>query len=376
MYVRWVLCLALMTSFVVRGVRVARGRQWRLHASAPASSPAAAVTASSPALTPTSEYEYLDSGNNRRLERFGGALVIRNCPSAVWAPGLPPSAWAEAPLQHDGTAWSGLEHMPASWRARVRRDQVFELAPSEQGQVGVFPEQMEQWRWIRESVQRGLASSSSSSPSRSFSSPSSSSGGSEDCLRVLNGFAYTGGSTMAALGALESLESLRDGATTTTTTTSSSRVGSVNVTHLDASSAAVKWAQRNVAASGLAALPCRFIVDDCATFLKREIARGKRYDGLIFDPPAFGRAAGGKTWKLDKDLPTLVDLMSQLLSDRPAFVLLSCHDPAWGGPQLQALLEAVGPRGGRLERGEMGLQSRAGGRPLGLGSYARVRWGR
>ena len=291
---------------------------------------------SSLAATPqlSSQYEFLDCGNQRRLERFGEHLVCRNCPSALWAPGLPMSSWEAATLQHDGSKWTGGA-AAEGWRVVMCGDLVFELAPSEQGQVGIFPEQQEQWEWIRRVLAGWGDSEKATVP------------------RVLNGFAYTGGSTMAALSGHRN----------------------VNVTHLDASSSAINWATSNVAAAGWGQRPVRFITDDCLTFLRREVKRGKKYEGLIFDPPAFGRGGGSKIWKLKKDMPSLVGLLSQLLSDRPAFLLLTCHDPDWSAKDLRALLQSQRlPAGGQVESGDMSLvpPGGSGGKVLPLGCFVRV----
>lgn len=298
--------------------------------------------ASSLAATPqlSSQYEFLDCGNQRRLERFGEHLVCRNCPSALWAPGLPLSSWEAATLKHDGSKWTGGA-TAEGWRVVMCGDLAFELAPSEQGQVGIFPEQQEQWEWIRR-VLAGWGDLEAGADSEQAAV----------VPRVLNGFAYTGGSTMAALSGHRN----------------------VNVTHLDASSSAINWASRNVAAAGWGERPVRFIADDCLTFLRREVKRGKKYEGLIFDPPAFGRGGGSKIWKLKKDMPSLVDLLSQLLSDRPAFLLLTCHDPDWSAKDLRALLQSQGLPKGQLESGEMSLvpPSGSGGKALPLGCFVRV----
>lgn len=123
-------------------------------------------------------------------------------------------------------------------------------------------------------------------------------------IRVCNGFAYTGGSTLASLSAIDG----------------------VQVTHLDAAKSFVQWAKQNIQTSCLSGKEVRYIVDDCMTFIDREIKRGKLYEGLIFDPPAFGRGPDGKVWRIETDLPVLVKKSRQLLSEKPAFVLLSCHD--------------------------------------------------
>jgi len=291
------------------------------------------------------DYEFLDCGNQRRLERFGKYLVARNCPSAIWAPGLASDVWGSVDFQHNGEQWIGIDSEKDldKWKVLAGPDLLFGLAPSDQGQVGIFPEQQDQWQWINKALSVHECPIGNT-------------------VRVLNGFAYTGGSTMAALSGRKH----------------------INVTHLDASTSAVNWASRNVASSSLVeggdsdgGPQVRFIVEDCTTFLKREIKRGKKYDALIFDPPAFGRGGGNKIWKLKKDLPVLVDLLSQLLSDHPVLLLLSCHDPDWGPKDLQALLQSCNvPKGGLLECGDMRLTPAQNGRgkALPLGCFARYSW--
>jgi 23S rRNA (cytosine1962-C5)-methyltransferase len=169
-------------------------------------------------------------------------------------------------------------------------------------------------------------------------------------LRVLNAFAYTGAATLAAAGA-----------------------GEVATVHLDGARGAVTWARRNAALCGLESRPIRWIVDDVMTFLRREKKRGSRYDGFLLDPPAFGRGAGGRTWELDRDLPGLLGLTRELLSDIPAFVLLTCHDPALTPEGLAAQVRAAGYAGpGNPEAGTLVLHPEGAGRAL-PGSLF-VRW--
>ena len=212
---------------------------------------------------------------------------------------------------------------------------MFLLSPSPQGQVGLFPEQTDNWRWIRSTL-------SSYTPRC----------GEGRNAAVLNGFAYTGGSTLAALSP-----------------------GGVVVTHLDASRSFNLCAARNVNASygDLGNPYVRYVTEDCMTFVTREIRRGNTYDMLIFDPPAFGRF-GNKVWKLDNDLEPLVEAFSSLLSDSPCGVCLSCHDVNWPSPRLASLLrEKLRSRGGSVTSGNMELSSCVDGssKSLKMGCYAR-----
>ena len=318
------------------------------------------------------DYEYLDSGNQRRLERFGDTLVVRPCPSATWNSGLARSAWREAKVVYENGEWRGVDHLPKKsdgsneldWKVAIHPNLVLNLAMSEQGQVGMFPEQINNWNWIRFMCTRAkLVMNRSGSANDGIPAAATSVVDEEDAkknLKVLNSFAYTGGSSLAALG-----------------------ISGVNVTHLDASKTFVSWAQKNAESSGLRdKLGARFLVDDTMTFLQREKRRERRYHGMILDPPAFGRGPKGKgksgsnTWKLDKDLPELVELLPDVLARKPAFLLLTCHDPKWPARKLQTLLQhAHGmPRRGIYETQEMVLRSTRGGVDLPMGHSVRVSW--
>jgi len=233
-------------------------------------------------------YEFLDCGNERRLERFGEILVDRPAPQALFPPSLPQSEWDRADARFErgdsDSRWDFRRELPESFPFLL--DEIrMELRFSPNGQVGIYPEQRDNWRWIQRQT------GESSSP-----------------LKVLNGFAYTGGSTLFAS---------RGGKTGP----------GAEVCHLDASKSAVNWARRNVEISSLKDQTVRFIVEDIIRFLEREIKRGRQYQGIILDPPAFGRAAGGKTWVLKRDLHRLMDLSRDLFREDPRFFLISCHDP-------------------------------------------------
>lgn len=144
--------------------------------------------------------------------------------------------------------------------------------------------------------------------------------------------------------------------------------------HLDAAKSSVQWAKKNCAMAGVATEQVRWIVDDCMTFLNREIKRGNTYEGLIFDPPAFGRGSNGKIWKLEKDFPLLIEMIPRLLSPTsPQLVLLSCHDPDWPASRIEDLLrKQLKSLGGIFECVDMSLVSQCGGRNLPSGAC--VRW--
>ena len=236
-------------------------------------------------------YEFLDCGKGRRLERFGSWIIDRPAPQADFAPKLPLQEWEKADaryIRRDKTGdWEIRPSGPDQEKFTYSRDGIImELRFSENGQLGIYPEQQPNWDWIREQVCRA-----------------------DRPIRVLNGFAYTGGSTLfTALGDVNKTD--------------------VDVYHLDASKSAINWARRNRDLSNLQDRTIRFVVEDILRFMEREIKRERAYQGIILDPPAFGRAPGGKTWALKKDLFTLMDLSRKLFRENPRFFLISCHDPS------------------------------------------------
>jgi 23S rRNA (cytosine1962-C5)-methyltransferase len=226
------------------------------------------------------DYALIDCGDGRRIERFGPLTISRLCPQAEWS------------LQNDTVKsdvvfqringeshWNGIEALPETQEIAIG-DIRAELRFSANGQVGIFPEQLDNWKWIAEHVQ-----SNSQRP-----------------LKILNTFAYTGISTLFA------------------------SAPHTEVCHVDGAKSAINWAKRNAELSHLTDAKIRWICDDVLKFLQREIRRGNTYDAIILDPPAFGR--GGKSqWKIEKDLPHLMGMVSQLLVDKPLFVILTCHAP-------------------------------------------------
>ncbi|MBR0057567.1 MAG: class I SAM-dependent methyltransferase, partial [Kiritimatiellae bacterium] len=251
---------------------------------------------------------------------------------AIWRPSLPDGAWRNATASFDreaGLNWRGREGLPPEWEIEVEGIH-FRLSSTDFGHLGLFPEQRASWRWLRETV-------TAMAPRR---------------LAVLNLFAYSGGSTMACA------------------------LAGADVCHLDASKGMVDWARKNAELNGLKATPIRWIVDDAHKFLTREVKRGRRYDGVILDPPSFGRGAKGEVYKLERDLPQTLDLCRQVLSPSPAFVLLSAHTPGVTPLVLRHLLaDALGPfaAAGDFTCGEMLLEGGEDVRPVPSGCMARWR---
>lgn len=276
-------------------------------------------------------YELVDSGNERKLERFGGFTIARPCSQAIWRPSLPESVWNGADAHFDrerGLNWHGRERLPDNWEIDV--DGIkFRLSSTDFGHLGIFPEQRMSWKWLREVslARKGGAS-------------------------VLNLFAYSGGSTLAC--ALAGCE----------------------LCHLDASQSMVDWARKNAELNSLKSHPIRWIAEDVHKFLNREIKRGRRYDGIVLDPPSFGRGARGEVYKIERDLPLTLSLCRRLLSDRPLFILLSAHTPGITPLVMEHLLEdAFGDLGGNRQSGELLLTGKDGVRPLPSGCYARLAFG-
>ena len=263
----------------------------------------------------TDDYELLDSGDGRKLERFGKYVLARPCSQAMWRPSKSAAEWERADAsfdREDGNRWHGRSNLPKEWQIETAGIK-FKLGGTDFGHLGIFPEQRAQWRWLRQRIESSIAVDSSRRPS------------------ALNLFAYSGGSTMAAA------------------------LGGAEVCHLDASKGMVEWARENAKLNGLADHPIRWIVDDAHKFMKREIRRGHRYDAIILDPPTFGRGAGGETYKIERDLKETLGLVKDLLSDRPLFVLFSSHTPGLSQIVAENILSQLFPSA-KLESGEMLLE--------------------
>ena len=263
----------------------------------------------------TDDYELLDSGDGRKLERFGKYVLARPCSQAMWRPSKGAAEWARADAsfdREDGNNWHGRANLPKEWQIETAGIR-FKLGGTDFGHLGIFPEQRAQWRWLRQQVEETTAVDSSRR------------------LSALNLFAYSGGSTMAAA------------------------LGGAEVCHLDASKGMVEWARENARLNGLQDHPIRWIVDDAHKFMKREIRRGRKYDAIVLDPPTFGRGAGGETYKIERDLKDTLALAKELLSESPCFVLFSSHTPGLSQIVAENILGQLFPSA-RLESGEMLLE--------------------
>jgi 23S rRNA (cytosine1962-C5)-methyltransferase len=282
-------------------------------------------------------HRLLDSGNYRKLEQFGAVRLIRSEPKAWWRPALPPAEWESAEAVHEDETREGRWRFPrgkapGAWElpldippaARLRLQLRF---MDNSKQVGVFPEQSPHWRWL-----------AAHPPLPDPDAPP----------RLLNLFAYTGAATLvcAAVG--------------------------WHVTHVDASKPAVAWARRNAELSGLASAPVRWIIEDAVKFAQREIRRGNRYDAILLDPPAFGRGPNNEFWKIERDLPPLLDLCRELLSARARFILLTLYTIDASCLLCHNLLQQItAGLGGAITIGELTLRDESAPRLLPLSLWGR-----
>ena len=274
------------------------------------------------------QYQLIDFGDGRRLERFAAVTLDRPCPVAEGIQQGDLDLWQRADGRFEKTGndqghWTANGELPERWN--VSHGAVtFELKCTPVAHLGVFPEQTDNWDWIARQVQ-------------AVGEP----------VSVLNLFAYTGGSTLAALAA------------------------GAEVVHVDAARNTVAWARRNAELSGMADRPVRWIAEDAVKFAKRELKRGNRYNAVILDPPSYGHGTRGEVWRLAKHLPRLLQLCGELTAGRRRFVLLTCHTLGFDPQRLKTMTaEALGD--GSLTAGRLTLRSVTGRE---LPSGAVVRWG-
>lgn len=275
------------------------------------------------------DYEVLDTSNGEKLERWGSHLLIRPDPQVIWNTPKKLPGWKKPNGHYHRSSKGGGEweffDLPQQWSITYK-ELTFQLKPFSFKHTGLFPEQAANWDWFSQKIiQAGRP------------------------VKVLNLFAYTGGATLAAAKA------------------------GASVTHVDASKGMVTWAKENAACSGLAEAPVRWIVDDCVKFVDREIRRGSRYDGIIMDPPSYGRGPKGEIWKIEDAIHPLVRLCAGLLSDHPLFFLINSYTTGFAPAVLTYLIgtEITPKFGGRLDSQEVGLPVTSNGLVLPCGSSGR-----
>lgn len=278
------------------------------------------------------DYELLDSGDGLKLERFGVYRFIRPEAQALWKRGLPESAWREAHAvfeptsEESGGHWNVRRKLPEKWTMDYKGLR-FTVMTTPGRHLGVFPETAAHWDWVESLV-----------------------AGAGRPVRVLNLFGYTGIASLAA-----------------------ARAGA-QVTHIDASKKSVTWARENQELSRLAEKPIRWIVDDALKFVQREGRRGARYDGIILDPPKFGRGPKGEVWEVYESLPALLAECQVILGENPLFVALTMYAVRASAVHLyQSLEEWMRSFNGSTEAGELVTRETSQGRLLSQAVYAR--WG-
>ena len=272
------------------------------------------------------DYELLDSGNGYRLERFGRYTIAKPDPQAIWQPRLSESDWGKADAKFEKAegkeGWVKKTEIPEKWLLRYKGLSFYaKLTPFKH--TGVFPEQQLHWDWMQGKIAARKEQSS-----------------------VLSLFGYTGIASLVAAGA------------------------GGKVTYVDASRPAIGWARENQEASNLEEKPMRWILDDATTFVEREIRRGNKYDAIIMDPPIYGHGPDGKVWDFPKSFPELVRLCSEVLSQKPLFVIVNAYAISASALMLENVLQDY-LKTGKTEVGELVLEEKSAKRLLSTGIFAR-----
>ena len=260
------------------------------------------------------DYEILDMANGEKLERWGNITLIRPDPQIIWKEKSFPEKWKNANARYNrsntgGGNWNFIKPLPKSWQIKYK-DLTFNVKPMGFKHTGIFPEQAVNWDWMMNKIRNSNRE-----------------------IKVLNLFAYTGGASVACLKA------------------------GASVCHVDSSKGMCEWAKENVTSSGLRERPIRFLVDDVVKFVNREIRRGNKYDGIIMDPPSYGRGTNGEVWKFEENIADLVKLCMNVLSDKPLFFLINSYTTGISSQVLENLLKINIPKkvGGKFSHGELGL---------------------
>lgn len=275
------------------------------------------------------DYEVLDTSSGEKLERWGDYILVRPDPQVIWDTPHDHAGWSHKNGHYHRSAKGGGEweffDLPQEWTIHYR-ELTFHLKPFSFKHTGLFPEQAVNWDWFSRII-------------REAHRP----------VKVLNLFAYTGGATVSAAAA------------------------GASVTHVDASKGMVTWAKENAVSSGLGDAPIRWLVDDCVKFVEREIRRGNKYDGIIMDPPSYGRGPKGEIWKIEESVFPFIELCSKLLSDDALFLLINSYTTGLQPAVLSYMLNTVLTKrfGGQVEAEEIGLPVTESGLVLPCGASGR-----
>ncbi len=275
------------------------------------------------------DYEVIDTCAGEKLERWGDYILLRPDPQVIWETPKKNKAWKRLNAHYHrsnkgGGEWEFFD-LPQTWQIHYK-ELTFQLQPFQFKHTGLFPEQAVNWDWFGEKI-------------RKANRP----------VKVLNLFAYTGGATLAAAAA------------------------GASVTHVDASKGMVTWAKENAIASGLGDAPIRWLVDDCVKFVEREIRRGNKYDGIIMDPPSYGRGPKGEIWKIEEKIYPFIRLCTQILSEDALFFLVNSYTTGLQPAVLTYMLNTalVSKFGGNVVADEIGLPVSDNGLVLPCGASGR-----
>ncbi|OHA16332.1 MAG: hypothetical protein A2830_00300 [Candidatus Taylorbacteria bacterium RIFCSPHIGHO2_01_FULL_44_110] len=304
----------------------------------------------------TADYALLDSGDGEKLERFGKVVLSRPDPQALWTKKLSPAEWKKVDghfvHEESGGKWSLKSGLPAKWAVSFS-GLKFWIKLTAFKHTGLFPEQATNWGWVKKQIEEWKRGKSAQENKVSRDTPSTSgevAAGSRSLslapkrpsnplffadsqIEVLNLFGYTGGATLACAQA------------------------GAKVVHIDSSKTAVAWARENAEISGLTDKPIRWIVEDARVFVEREIKRGRKYDAVIMDPPAFGHGADDELWKIEEHFLPLVGNCFKLLSDKPLFFLINGYSAGYSALSYQnVLLPLMEKFSGEIEVGELTIE--------------------
>ena len=260
------------------------------------------------------DYKILDMADGQKLERWGDVILARPDPQIIWKEKTYPEKWKNINATYHrsktgGGTWEYKKKMPNQWQIKYK-ELTFNIKPMGFKHTGLFPEQAVNWDWMMDKIKKANRD-----------------------IKVLNLFAYTGGATVACAAA------------------------GASVCHVDSSKGMVTWAKENIASSGLAESPVRYIVDDVVKFVNREIRRGNKYDAIIMDPPSYGRGANGEVWQFEDNIYDLVDLCTKVLSDNPLFFLINSYTTGISSKVLENILNLTVSKNykGKVSSGEVGL---------------------